>query len=233
MKKNNIFISYSYYLQMTQKYITFAESNLNVLPNLSELLHIQMLDLSDNKLNEINGDLLPPNLVYLKCVNNRIMKIYNLPKKLKCLHFSYNLVKYIDNIPETLEYFIGDNNFLKQLPKFSNKLIHLQVSNNQLRKIPKLPSSLHYLAFYNNQINKLPELPYRLVVIAGYNNNIKLMPHIPPSVSKIVMHNNQLCKICFGKDDEETRKRCNTIYKLNKTFYGQKIKNWYNNISQK
>ena len=29
-------------------------------------------------------------------------------------------------------------------------------------------------------------------------------------------------------NDRETRKQFNIIYKFNKTFYGQKIKNWYN-----
>jgi hypothetical protein len=56
------------------------------------------------------------------------------------------------------------------------------------------------------------------------------MPYIPSSVSKIILHNNLLCKTCFGNNDEETRKKINIIYKFNKTFYGQKIKNWYNNI---
>jgi hypothetical protein len=55
------------------------------------------------------------------------------------------------------------------------------------------------------------------------------MPYIPPSVSKIVMHNNLLCETCFKNNDKETIKQFNIIYKFNKTFYGKKIKNWYNN----
>ena len=76
------------------------------------------------------------------------------------------------------------------------------------------------------QINKLPELPDRLSVLTGYNNRIKLLPYIPPSVSRIVIHNNLLCETFFEKNDEEIRKKFNTIYKFNKTFYGQKITNW-------
>jgi hypothetical protein len=135
-------------------------------------------------------------------------------------------VKKIDNLPPTLEYFIGDNNFLNELPIFTETLIHLQVSHNKLNKIIKLSKKLQYLAFYGNNIITLPELPNGLNILAGHNNCIKFMPFIPPSVTKITMHNNKLCTECFGKNDEETIKKFNTIYKFNRTFYSQKIKNW-------
>lgn len=213
---------------MPNKYLSLDNNNLTILPDLSKLHSIHFLDLSDNKLKEINGNYLPPNLKYLKCINNQIITIYNLPRNLICLHFSHNLVKYIDIVPQSLEYFIGDNNFLYDLPKFSDNLKHLQVSYNRLNKIPKLSKKIQYLLFYGNKINKLPELPHGLIVIAGYKNCIKNMPYIPSTITEFLMHDNNLCKIIFGKNDEDTIKRSNIIYKFNRTFYSQKINNWIN-----
>lgn len=130
--------------------------------------------------------MLPPltnNCTYINLLENRLIKIEDIPRLLEYLNVSRNRIQQINfhNFTDNLQYLNINHNFIREIPFLPDGLETFICCNNKLDKLPEvLPSRLKTLKCCHNQIRELPEiLPTILKVLACKNNNLN---SIPPSI---------------------------------------------------
>ena len=117
------------------------------------------------------------NLRELKCVNNELTVLPQLPKSLKVLNCGFNNLTVLPELPQSLKYLDCDYNKLTYLPELPDNLVTLQISNNKLlSKLPKIPRRLKSLYCNGCQLTELPEFPTSLEELICYNNKITQLP---------------------------------------------------------
>nr|QBK89489.1 MAG: hypothetical protein LCMiAC02_05840 [Mimivirus LCMiAC02] len=128
--------------------------------------HINLIDISFNRIIKINSSMLTMELVVLKVQSNEIEEFYGKEYiNLKKIDLSHNKIKDSDKIILN----IG--------------LKKLNISDNRLDKLPKIPGTLKSLNFSHNnisEINKTNLLPKSLKKLYGENNGMILFDTIIP-----------------------------------------------------
>ena len=164
---------------------------------------------------EITGLQYFDNLKYLKCNNNLLTSLPNLPDSLEYLQCDYNQLDSLPQLPSLLYYLkCGYNqltslpilpnmlndlrcqvNQLTNLPSLPNSLTHLECGNNQLSILPSLPSSLNLLFCFYNQLTSLPPLNSGLQNLQCTANPIMSLPVLPNSLTVLTCQLNQLTNL--------------------------------------
>ena len=129
------------------------------------------LDVSDNELKSL-PKILPPNLIELRCSNN--------------------LIEELPELPNTLSRLVCNENLLTKLPKLPNGLSTLSCNHNKLTRIPALPAVLICLDCSHNLINELQEFPKTLIQLNCSDNNLITLPELPGRVEELAINNNRL-----------------------------------------
>lgn len=179
--------------------LSLSDNKLTELPNLAEILTLNVLDLSSNKLKSIPD--LPNNIEELSCRNNRlhdISKIYNtkslkrldcsnnnitnnqqlnngnlFPINLEILECPYNQIISIHNLPKVRELHCNNNN-IELLGDFPY-IKYLDCSTNKLNNLYNY-TNLELLFCSHNNISGLPVCK-NLVGLYCNKNNITIIPH--------------------------------------------------------
>lgn len=135
------------------QHIFAKESNIKILPNLSELINLQTLDVSSNEIKDLPE--LPDSLEELLINDNRLLFIDNdLPNLLR-LYASNNMLSRI-NYSNSLERLHIDNNPIDYIPKLSN-LYFLDASTTKIKKLYQMPK-LKYMDISFTEIEVIPEM---------------------------------------------------------------------------
>ena len=87
---------------------------------------------------------------YIRCNNNQLTVLPQLPKSLEILDCFNNQLTTLPQLPNLLEKLICWKNQLTALPPFPNSLQYLDCDNNQLTALPQFPNSLQYFHCQNN-----------------------------------------------------------------------------------
>lgn len=114
---------------------------------------LQELNLSDNRLPALPGDLVPTGIRRLWLTKNSLT---TLPAELSGW--------------TQLEYLNLDNNLLKEVPDLSRTALRwLRLNSNRLTTLPALPESIERLYLADNQLTEAPRKPVALkhLVLAG------------------------------------------------------------------
>lgn len=206
--------------------LTLSHISIKNLPDLTGYIHLKILKLDNNLLEQIDGNNLPKSLVSLICNNNRITNIYNLPENLKHLNLSFNKIKTINELPPALETLMLQNNLLTKLPKLPSALKYLSIGYNHITKIDNLPAGLQELHCYYNNISSINALNKNITTIQCYGNKLNYLPHIHPSVKKITCHMNDFSDLLKNAKDNITKIHLlNKLHNFRKLFYTIKLKN--------
>jgi hypothetical protein len=218
--------------------LTLSHMNIKKLPDLTEYIHLKILKLDNNLLEQIDGNNLPKSIVSLICNNNQITNIYNLPENLKYINLSFNKIKTIDELPLALETLMLQNNLLTKLPKLPSALKYLSIGYNYITKINNLPDGLQELHCYYNNITSINAFNKNITAIQCYGNKLNYLPYIHPSVKKITCHLNEFSDLLkFEKNDMAKINLLNKLHNFRKLFYTIKLKNkfkyWINKLQNK
>ena len=114
---------------------------------------------------------------------------------LKCLKCNNNLLTNLPNLPGTLTFLKCNNNQLNNLPALPGPLKELQCYYNQLTSLPTLPFALINLGCYFNQLTALPSLPASLLSLQCGYNQITSIPQLPASLYQLDCRFNQLTSL--------------------------------------
>mgnify|MGYP004000947719 CR=1 FL=1 len=154
---------------------------------------LKTLDISNMELSDLPLELKDANCIeILKCDNNKIKKIENIPSSVKSLSLSNNKIEVIENLNTSLDILFISNNKIKKinnLPNINFLACHdnnissvtvpntLQVflcSHNQIHELDNLNNvNVKTLDCSYNNINKLNRLPYTLETLdCSYNENL-------------------------------------------------------------
>ncbi len=140
---------------------------------------------------------LPKTLEYLNCSGNKLTALpNNLNELLPNLTCLYCLRNELTNLPETLpasmEELSCSGNGLTALPALPKKLEYLNCSENQLSVLPSLPETLKRLCCSSNPLTELPELPEKLEYLECSNNQLSVLPSLPETLKSLYCSSNQL-----------------------------------------
>ena len=91
---------------------------LTILPDLTKYINLKILKCNDNQITSLDN--LPSGLLELYCGDNQIISLDNLPSGLQKLHCYYNKLKSLDNLPPELKILNCDNDEWK-IKYFSKK----------------------------------------------------------------------------------------------------------------
>jgi uncharacterized repeat protein (TIGR01451 family) len=175
---------------------TIIVSYLNIadLTGLQYFDNLKYLKCNNNLLTSLPN--LPAALTYLKCNNNLLNILPQLPNVLILLNCGNNLLTSLPSSPNTLTSLLCNNNQLSNLPQLSTNLIQLDCSSNQLTSLPALPSSLSILSCYYNQIAVLQDpLPSMLTFLCCNFNQITNLPALPSNLVDLQCGHNLLDSI--------------------------------------
>lgn len=188
------------------RYLFVSENELRVIGNLSYLEELIVLDVCDNKLDNI--PILPEKLEELLITNNNIKDIESLSQYdyLKRLDCSGNQ---IINIPiiDSLEILVCNNNKIKNIPDLK-KLKKLSCSNNKLNELNKFPN-LEILECDNNNINQIINYKNLKELYCSENdishiknlNKLEILHCYKTNVKKIEYYETLKELICDSTDD--------------------------------
>ena len=163
----------------------------NIPLELNELISLNRLDLSGNKISKIENLDTLTNLSTLFLFNNQIQKIENLDNltNLSSLYLSDNQIQKIENLDTLTDLstlYLSDNQIQKieNLDTLTN-LSSLYLSNNQFQKIENLDTLTNLSTLYlrNNQIQKIESVKilYNNVIT---NNELKIYINDNPFLSE-------------------------------------------------
>jgi Leucine-rich repeat (LRR) protein len=163
------------------------------------------------------------NLQILRCHNNQLSCLPNLPQTLRILNCAYNQLTGLPELPNTLEELYCDCNQLTSLPNLPNTLEKLICDRNQLNSLLVLPNALEELCCRYNQLTSLPNLPNRLEELYCSYNELTSLPVLPNTLKFLGCKGNLLP---FRKIEEwNIFNQCKaTYYKLK---YGSKVERYY------
>jgi len=91
----------------------------------------------------------------LKCSDNNLTCLPELPTTLTELYCSHNKLTSLPELPSNLTYLSCWNNKLTSLPELPKSLTNLSCSRNNLTSLPELPLNIDYLNCSGN------DLPYK------------------------------------------------------------------------
>jgi Leucine-rich repeat (LRR) protein len=184
-----------------------GDNNLTVLPDLSYLTNLEILDLANNKLTSINSSHLPPALIELSCKNNNMtsLDILNLSNLVRLDASVNNLFEISSTRSTKLQIIVCSNNKITKLNSYENlsklycannllenfdniisnpvssaNLIYLDCSDNNLAYLPEenINNLQDLICSGNMRLNKLVSYP-KLKYLEIFNTNIDHLPYMP------------------------------------------------------
>jgi Leucine-rich repeat (LRR) protein len=115
-------------------------------------LNTTIIDCGYSNLIDLDGIEQFTNLKRLRCSNNQLTSLPDLPDKLRILYCWNNELISLPDLPDILEELHCSNNQFTSLPDLPDTLLRLFCYNNQLTFLPDLPDTLEYLDCQNNQL---------------------------------------------------------------------------------
>ncbi|KAM4874370.1 leucine-rich repeat and guanylate kinase domain-containing protein [Thomomys bottae] len=132
---------------------------------LSRYVHLQKLDLSKNKIEDLSCVSCMPYLLELNASQNKLTTFFDFkpPKNLKKVDFSFNQISEMCDLSayHALTKLILDNNEIEEITglEMCNSLTHLSLANNKISVINGLNMlPIKILCLNNNQIEKITGL---------------------------------------------------------------------------
>ncbi|XP_032160411.1 leucine-rich repeat and guanylate kinase domain-containing protein isoform X2 [Mustela erminea] len=132
---------------------------------LCEYVHLQKLDLSVNKIEDLSCVSCMPYLLELNASHNKLTTFFNFkpPKNLKKVDFSYNQISEMRDLSEyqTLTKLILDNNEIEEISglELCSSLTHLSLARNKITSINGLGMlPIKILCLSSNRIEKITGL---------------------------------------------------------------------------
>ena len=173
------------------EYLELHGLDLITIPELPR--NVKYLNLWDNESLE-SLDNLPPNLIELRCPNNKVKSLKNLPNTLRKLNCSGTLIENLDGLPDGLQFLYCNNcSNIATISKLPSSLLYLELQNNVIENLPKLPAKLQHLDIDKCQsIKKLPKIPTTLKLLSIKNTSIKErdIPRLPEDI-KLIYDDNE------------------------------------------
>lgn len=129
-------------------------------------------------------------------IENIGMKYFGDLSKVTILKCGNNDLEQLPELPEGLLQLHCQQNELSSLPTLPNSLLHLNCTGNKLEKLPKnIPTHLKYLDCSSNPIRKLQLiLPPNLEYLNISNTLIDVLPIIPPGLNIELVCDGKLLK---------------------------------------
>ena len=166
------------YLDMCKNKLTSVEwqTPLDQYTELSKML------LNDNTIRRLECKM-PPNLVHLECMNNRVFECNIDAPLLQILKLRENRLDRLEINSAHLHYLDCSRNMnLPTLPFLPQKLRHLNISETDIDNddgaISNLPSSIEYLNMESCCVDELPRLPSSLTHLYASNCGIAFAPYL-------------------------------------------------------
>lgn len=178
------------------KHLFISNNNLTGKIDLSFLKNLEILDITNNNINNI---IIPNNLIELSACNNSITQ-FTSSEKLKRLKISNNKITEL-YIPNTIEILEVNNNLITSYD-FSNydKLNRIIIFSNPLKKI-LLSKYVLYLDLSETQIENISNL-YKIEHLVLNNCNfIKNLPH-SDNIKTLELIGTPIDKLYFYKNYE-------------------------------
>jgi len=173
------------------EYLELHGLDLITIPELPN--NVKYLNLWDNESLE-SLDNLPPNLIELRCPNNKVKSLGNLPNTLIKLNCSNTLIESLDGIPDGLQFLYCNGCInINTISKLPSSLLYLELQNNKIKNLPKLPPKLEHLDIDNCKlIEKLPKIPTSLKLLSIKSTSIKErnIPRLPEDI-KLIYDDNE------------------------------------------
>nr|XP_025866647.1 leucine-rich repeat and guanylate kinase domain-containing protein [Vulpes vulpes] len=150
-----------------QVYLNLVLSNCDLIDIsiLCEYVHLQKLDLSVNKIEDLSCVSYMPYLLELNASHNKLTTFFNFkpPKNLKKVDFSYNQISEMRDLSayQALTKLILDNNEIEEISglELCSGLTHLSLAKNKITTINGLGIlPIKILCLSNNQIEKITGL---------------------------------------------------------------------------
>ena len=180
-----------------------GDNNLTILPDLSYLANLEILDLANNKLTSINSSHLPSALIELSCKNNNLtsLDILNLSNLVRLDASVNDLFEISPTLSTKLQIIVCSNNKITKLNSYENlsklycannllenldniiasaNLIYLDCSDNKLAYLPEenINNLRDLICSGNMRLNKLVSYP-KLKYLEIFNTNIDHLPYMP------------------------------------------------------
>lgn len=202
-------------LQYTNmKYLFIAENNLTELPDLSNYVNIQAIDVSHNKLIKINK--LPSSLIELNCKYNHLTTlppVETIPNIVR-LDCAYNKLKEIP-IYKKLGNLICGHNEISVINNYTN-LERIICNDNKIVKIENL-NNVKYLDCCNNDIKELPMNMINLIDLIINDTKIEHLPDLE-KIKYIEMFGVNINYLNYFDTLEDLFCYKDSIYKLSKKY---------------
>jgi len=146
---------------------------------------IKHLDLGEGEITGIVN--YPESLQVLKCANNLLTQIENLPKDILEIDFQYNYLSHVDF-------------------KGLNKLYKINISHNKIGEVENLPPNLEELYCENNNLKNLNlvENNKLRVLHISHNPNI-VLENVPKSLVDLKMEENPFSEVTYQEMHPEER----------------------------
>ncbi|KAF0877769.1 LRGUK protein, partial [Crocuta crocuta] len=147
--------------------LTLSGCDLIDISILCDYVHLQKLDLSVNKIEDLSCVSCMPYLLELNASHNKLTTFFNFkpPKNLKKVDFSCNQISEMRDLSayQALTKLILDSNEIEKISglELCGALMHLSLANNKITSINGLGSlPIKILCLSNNQIEKITGLEY-------------------------------------------------------------------------
>ncbi len=193
-----------------------------VMPDLRSLRRLKVLKLSNNHLNNFDaGKTLPPSLVEIDIVNNRLTRaIFAELSQLKVLKLSYNSIISMDGLPPSLEVLVMDNNrhHRYNLPNLAylRRLKVLDLSDNTYltANAKLLPPSLEELYLRGCNIQQIININYlvSLITLDVMDNKLCVIDIVNDSIKKFYCSLNKIVYINSLPQNNDIEIDINAIY---------------------
>jgi len=208
------------------KHLFISNNSLNEKIDLSFLKNLEILDITNNNINNI---IVPNSLIELSACNNSITQFIS-NNKLKRLKISNNKITEL-NIPNTIEILEINNNLISSYDFSSyDRLNRLIIFSNPLKKI-LLPKYVLYVDLSETQIENISNL-YKIehLVLNSCNfirelpqsDNIKTIELINTPIEKLYFYKNYeliLTQLNLTKNISSKYKKSNANIQIRKNLY--------------
>ena len=119
-----------------------------------------------------------------------VKEIVAISEGITILKCENNLLETLPELPESLQELHCDGNQLKELLPLPPELEKLYCAENNLESLPDLPEYLGILHCGDNKLRELPNLPENLVSLYCFYNNLTLLPDLPPYLENLYCEHN-------------------------------------------
>jgi Leucine-rich repeat (LRR) protein len=176
------------------KTLTLDGMNLSSLENLPP--NIQNLYVSNNKIDILDGELIPSSVQLFHYEDNETTDIVGLKDGIMELKISGNKMKRISCvIPQTvINLYLQANKFLSKMPKCAGNMVKIvDISATAISTFNDIPDSVEILEACRCDIRIVEKLPSRLISWKSYISHIhEIHCELPDTLEELDLYNNSL-----------------------------------------